>query len=66
MISRRAFIGTLAGDLLGPPLAAEAQPAGKVLELPRFRGHPLVGAERRVHDAEEPPAVPARVSSAAC
>ncbi len=24
------------------------------LELTRFRGHPIVGAERKVHDAEEP------------
>ena len=31
------------------------------LELTRFRGHPMVGAERTVHDAEEPPAVPAGV-----
>ena len=30
MIDRRAFLGTLAGTLLAAPLAAEAQPAGKV------------------------------------
>ena len=30
MIDRRAFISTLAGGLLAAPLAAEAQPAGKV------------------------------------
>ena len=35
------------------------------LELPRFRGHPRVGAERSVHDAEEPSTIPARVSGAA-
>jgi putative ABC transport system substrate-binding protein len=33
MISRRAFIGTLAGGLLGAPLAAEAQQAGKVYKI---------------------------------
>ncbi len=30
MTTRRAFIGALAGGLLAAPLAAEAQPAGKV------------------------------------
>ena len=35
------------------------------VELTRFRGHPMVGAERSVHDAEEPSTVPARVSGAA-
>ena len=34
------------------------------LELPRFRGQPIVGAERSVHDAEEPSAVPARFPAA--
>ena len=34
------------------------------LDLTRFRGHPIVGAERRVRDAEESPAVPAGVSGA--
>jgi putative ABC transport system substrate-binding protein len=29
-VTRRAFIGTLAGGLLAAPLAAEAQPAGKI------------------------------------
>ncbi len=29
-MDRRAFIGSLAGGLLAAPLAAEAQPAGKV------------------------------------
>ena len=37
-------------------------PAG--LELTRFRGHPMVGAERKVHDAEEPSGVLARVPTA--
>jgi putative ABC transport system substrate-binding protein len=32
-MNRRAFIGTLAGSLLAAPLAAEAQPAGKVYRL---------------------------------
>jgi undecaprenyl-diphosphatase len=35
-----------------------------VLELPRFRGHPIIGAERSGHDAEEPSAVPAGVPAA--
>src|SRR3989442_13105436 len=34
------------------------------LELTRFRGHPIVGAEGSVHDAEEPSAVPAGVPAA--
>jgi hypothetical protein len=33
MISRRAFIGTIAGGLFAAPLAAEAQPAGKVYRI---------------------------------
>jgi len=32
-MDRRAFIGTLAGGLLAAPLAAEAQPAGKVYRV---------------------------------
>ena len=32
-MDRRAFIGTLAGGLLAAPLAAEAQPAGKVYRI---------------------------------
>jgi len=32
-VDRRAFIGTLAGGLLAAPLAAEAQPAGKVYRI---------------------------------
>src|SRR5262245_21536336 len=34
------------------------------LELTRLRGHPVVGAERSVRDAEEPSTVPAGVSAA--
>lgn len=34
------------------------------LELTRFRGHPIVGAERSVHDAEESPAVSAGLPTA--
>jgi hypothetical protein len=50
-------------------LAACAGPVGTVrtdpkVELTRFRGHPIVGAERSVHDAEEPSAVPAGVPAA--
>ena len=33
MMDRRAFIGTLAGGLLAAPVAAEAQPAGKVWRI---------------------------------
>jgi len=33
MISRRAFLGTLAGSLLAAPLAAEAQQAGKAFRI---------------------------------
>jgi putative ABC transport system substrate-binding protein len=32
-VDRRAFIGTVAGGLLATPLAAEAQPAGKVYRI---------------------------------
>ena len=33
MINRRTFLGALAGGLLAAPLAAEAQPAGKVYRI---------------------------------
>src|SRR5260370_24778866 len=33
VMDRRAFIGTLAGSLLAAPLAAEAQPAGRVIKI---------------------------------
>ena len=33
MVSRRIFLGSLAGGLLAAPLAAEAQPAGKVYRI---------------------------------
>ena len=32
-MDRRAFLGTVAGGLLAAPLAAEAQPAGKVYRV---------------------------------
>jgi len=32
-MDRRTFLGTLAGGLLAVPLAAEAQPAGKVYRI---------------------------------
>jgi putative transposase len=35
------------------------------VELTRFRGHPIVGAERSIHDAEESSAVHAGVPAAA-
>ena len=52
-MDRRAFIGTLAGSLLAAPLAAEAQPAGKVYRIgflsnsTRPAGTVLVDAFRR-------------------
>src|SRR5438876_6698388 len=42
-------------------LPARQEVALEVLELTRFRGHPMVGAERSIHDAEEPWAVPTGV-----
>ena len=48
MIERRAFIGTLAGGFLAAPLAAEAQPAGKV-----YRVGILVVANRRVRHGHQ-------------
>ncbi len=36
LVDRRAFLGTLAGGLLAAPLAAEAQPAGKVWRIGLF------------------------------
>ena len=33
MVTRRAFIGTLAGGLLAAPFAAEAQQAGKIYRI---------------------------------
>jgi putative ABC transport system substrate-binding protein len=33
VITRRTFIGSLAGSLLAAPLAVEAQPAGKVYRI---------------------------------
>jgi putative ABC transport system substrate-binding protein len=53
MVTRRAFIGTLAGSLFAAPLAAEAQPAGKVWRIgylgyssPALEQH-LIGAFRQ-------------------
>ena len=46
MIERRTFIGTLAGSLLSAPLAAEAQPTGKVYRIGfLFWGAPGPSAE---------------------
>jgi putative ABC transport system substrate-binding protein len=39
-LDRRSFIGTLAGGLLAAPLAAEAQPAGKVFRIGFLRPGP--------------------------
>ena len=48
------------------PAAIEADGVGGFheVELTRFRGHPMVGAEGSVHDAEEPSGVPAGVPAA--
>jgi len=43
-MDRRTFLGTLAGGLLAVPLAAEAQPAGKVYRVGFLS--PLVGEDR--------------------
>jgi len=40
-MDRRAFLGTLAGGLLAVPLAAEAQPAGKVYRIGLLGNTPL-------------------------
>ena len=54
-MDRRAFIGTLTGGLLAAPLAAEAQPAGKVYRVGIIainpRSAPFVQVfERRLRD----------------
>jgi ABC-type uncharacterized transport system substrate-binding protein len=43
-MDRRAFLGTFAGGLLAAPLAAEAQPAGKIYRLGFLRGGPPLEA----------------------
>src|SRR5215475_2387374 len=50
--------------LIGMPvfeLKRIARGVEQVWWLTRFRGQPIVGAERSVHDAEEPSAVPTEV-----
>src|SRR5437588_9790488 len=49
---------------LEPRCCAEVLLIKVRLELTRFGGHPMVGAERSVHDAEEPSAVPGGVPTA--
>jgi putative tryptophan/tyrosine transport system substrate-binding protein len=44
-VDRRAFISTLAGGLLAAPLAAEAQPAGKVYRIGILGNVPLSDTE---------------------
>jgi putative tryptophan/tyrosine transport system substrate-binding protein len=44
-MDRRAFIGTLAGGLLAAPLAAGAQPAGKVYRIGILGNVPLTDSE---------------------
>jgi putative ABC transport system substrate-binding protein len=46
--TRRAFIGALAGGLFAAPLAAEAQPAGKVARIGYLVYGPLESPETRV------------------
>jgi len=41
MMDRRAFVGALAAGLLAVPLAAEAQPAGKVYRIGVLEGTPV-------------------------
>jgi ABC transporter substrate binding protein len=43
-VDRRAFLGALASGLLATPLAAEAQPAGKVWRIGYLTPFPLTGA----------------------
>ena len=50
MTTRRAFLGTLAGSLLAAPLAARAQPAGKVYRIGYLTAG-SVSANPRVLDA---------------
>jgi len=38
VVTRRTFLGTLTGGLLAAPLAAEAQPAGKVAKIGYLTG----------------------------
>ena len=45
MMDRRAFLGTLAGSLLAAPLAAEAQPTGKVYRIGILGNVPLTDPE---------------------
>jgi hypothetical protein len=60
-VDRRAFIGTIAGGLLAAPLAAEAQPTGKV---PRIA---LVFANAPLADITGPrPAQPYSSSRRSC
>jgi len=49
-----------------PGRSQQTQPEGIIgrFELPRLRGHPMVGAERSAHDAAEPSAVSAGVPAA--
>ena len=51
MIDRRAFIGTLAGGFLAAPLAAEAQPAGKVYRVGILTNKASDPAEARLWQA---------------
>jgi len=51
-VDRRAFIGTIAGGLLGAPLAVGAQPAGKVYRIGYISNSPPNTPESsRLHEA---------------
>src|SRR5207302_6907830 len=71
MLPRHVFVGLfvpLGFDVVRPAAQAEdtrlSSREGGSLPMTGFRGHPMVGAEGSVHDAEEPSGVPAGVPAA--
>jgi putative ABC transport system substrate-binding protein len=51
LIERRTFLGVIAGSLLAPPLAAEAQPAGKVWRIGWLSFSPPTSLSKRFSEA---------------
>jgi len=51
VIDRRTFLATIAGSLLAAPLAAEAQPAGKVYRIGIFGERASDPSEARLWQA---------------